>query len=620
MSIAPRSPRPPRTPRAPRTRSAFAAAFLSLIFPGLGHAYAGAWARALGFAALPLLMLAALAGVGLRADRSELEALVVNPGVLNGVMIVNVVAFLYRAAAAFDAWNVTRVLNAADASGDGRLGRARLPLNPLSVAGLAAVVLVMGAAHLAVWNYDALALSVVNCINLDTTDPNCVDATPSPNPSDGQATDSGAPSVAPSVSDIPAPIGSITPGSPAPSLIPWDSTQRLNILLVGSDQRQASDVVFNTDTMIVVSIDPKSKQVAMFQLPRDITGVPCPPVAMAACPNGVWGGKINQWFGTMEQARYASLWPGKTPQARGFAALKAILGNLYGLNIQYYVKVDFTGFKKAIDTIGGVQINVQIPVAEDDFPLLDNLKTRVYIPAGPQEMNGTEALIYARSRHTSDDFDRGHRQQRVVLSVEKAMDPQTVMQNLPGLVGALKTAVKTDVPIGDMNTMSQLLQLASQIDTKSIRSYVFAPPYFATNLWPKSSDIPINLPRVQQAVKQAFSISPSIIAQQQALSAESAQVWVQDGKGGMGLAANNAAYLEYYGMDASALPQLAVTTPAQTTITVYNGAEAKLPTTIKFLQNLYSATIVTATNPKIPADIVVVIGRNGQQLTTPSAG
>lgn len=620
MSIAPRSPRPPRTPRAPRTRSAFAAAFLSLIFPGLGHAYAGAWARALGFAALPLLMLAALAGVGLRADRSELEALVVNPGVLNGVLIVNVVAFLYRAAAAFDAWNVTRFLNAADASGDGRLGRARMPLNPLSVAGLAAVVLVMGAAHLAVWNYDALALSVVNCINLDTTDPSCADATPSPNPSGGQPTDSGAGSLAPSASDIPSPIGSITPGSPAPSLIPWDSSQRLNILLVGSDQRQASDVVFNTDTMIVVSIDPKSKQVAMFQLPRDITGVPCPPAAMAVCPNGVWSGKINQWFGTMEQSRYASLWPGKTAQARGFAALKAILGNLYGLNIQYYVKVDFSGFKKAIDTIGGVQINVQIPVAEDDYPLRDNLKTRVYIPAGPQQMDGTEALIYARSRHTSDDFDRGHRQQRVVLSVEKAMDPQTVMQNLQGLVGALKTAVKTDVPIGDMNTMSQLLQLASQIDTKSIRSYVFAPPYFATNMWPKSSDIPINLPRVQQAVRQAFSISPSIIAQQQALSAESAQVWVQDGKGGMGLAANNAAYLEYYGMAASALPQLAATTPAQTTITVYNGAETKLPTTIKFLQNLYHATITTATNPKIPADIVVVIGRNGQQLTTPSAG
>ena len=59
------SPSPQKAPRAhtPRTRSAFAAAFLSLIFPGLGHAYAGAWARALAFAALPLLLIALAGGI-----------------------------------------------------------------------------------------------------------------------------------------------------------------------------------------------------------------------------------------------------------------------------------------------------------------------------------------------------------------------------------------------------------------------------------------------------------------------------------------------------------------------------------------------------------------------------
>ena len=151
---------PSRSQRAPRTRSAFGAAFLSLIFPGLGHVYAGAWARALGFAALPLLAIAAAAGVALGSDKFKLIAMFASPNVLNGVLVINVIAFLYRAAAAADAWNVARFLNQADASGDGRLGRARSAINPLSVAGLLAIVLIMGGAHLAIWRYDALALSV----------------------------------------------------------------------------------------------------------------------------------------------------------------------------------------------------------------------------------------------------------------------------------------------------------------------------------------------------------------------------------------------------------------------------------------------------------------------------
>ena len=611
---------PSKSPRAPRTRSAFGAAFLSLVFPGLGHAYAGAWGRALGFAALPLLAIAAAGGIAIGSDKFKLIAVFANPAVLNGVLVVNVLAFLYRAAAAVDAWSVARFLNRASASGDGRLGRARSAVNPLSVAGLIAIVLVMGGAHLAVWSYDALALSVVNCLNPDTADPSCDDSTAnaSPNPSDSVPSDSGsgAPSDLATDTPLPTPIGSDSGATPAPTLPPWNGTDRLNILLVGTDQRSETQSTFNTDTMIVVSIDPKSKQVAMLQLPRDITGVPVPPVAQ-----GLWGtsygGKINSWFNQNENQK---MWPGKTAQARGFAALKAILGNLYGLDIQYYVKVDFQGFKDAVDTLGGVQVNVQIPVAEDDFPLTDQIKTRVYIPAGPQEMDGTQALVYARSRHGSTDFDRGARQQRVVLSLKNQMDPQAVFANLTGLVSALKTSVKTDIPIANTQLMGQLLDLASQVDTKSIRSYVFAPPYYATNLWPQSSNIPINVARVQQAAKQAFSLSPSLITLRNSLSAEGAQVWVQDGKNVADHAGNNAAYLDYFGMDASALVKSAATSPGTTTITVYNGASSKLGATIKYLQHLYGVTVTTATDPTVKADIVNVIGSDGRDFAVPSVG
>src|SRR5690349_16803682 len=71
----------------PRARSPFAAAFLSLIFPGLGQLYAGAPARALAFAATPILFIALVAGVGLRMSRVELIGLVLNPFVLSSVFV-----------------------------------------------------------------------------------------------------------------------------------------------------------------------------------------------------------------------------------------------------------------------------------------------------------------------------------------------------------------------------------------------------------------------------------------------------------------------------------------------------------------------------------------------------
>src|SRR5450755_724138 len=128
---------PPEEARPrPRQQSAFVAAFLSLLFPGLGHAYARAWTRAIGFAALPLLLLALLLGIFLKTGAIGSAVLIVaNLGL---ILAGNVVAFIYRALAAIDAYRVVAFVNA-QAEGSGRLGRQSMRLNPISVAGLAAV-------------------------------------------------------------------------------------------------------------------------------------------------------------------------------------------------------------------------------------------------------------------------------------------------------------------------------------------------------------------------------------------------------------------------------------------------------------------------------------------------
>jgi len=606
--------------RAPRSRSAFAAAFLSLLFPGLGHAYAGAYARALAFAALPLLSLALLGGIVLRADKTDLIGFLIQQPVLIGLFAVNVIALLYRIVAAVDAWQVARFLNAVDASGGGRLGRARLPLNPLSVAGLLAVLLVMAGGHVAVARYNALALDLERCVFSEDGDPSCSSSTASGEPRESVAPEepagSGDAATSPTSTPeaLPTPEGTAGTGTPAPTLPPWDGKERLNVLMVGSDQREG-DSSFNTDTMIVVSVDPATGQVAMFQVPRDMVDVPVP-----ANARSVWGsvyrGKINSWFS--QNKNRTDLWPGKTAQARGFASLKAILGELYGLDIRYYVMVNFDGFVKVVDTLGGVQVNVQMPVAESTYPLDSGHSGRIYIPAGPQHMTGAQALIFARSRHRATDFDRGRRQQRVLVSLRDQMSAQAIIANLPGLVDALKGSVKTDVKTSDL---PKLLALAEGVDTRNIRSYVFAPSVYATEYQnsPRGYIITPNVPRIRRAVKDAFKVTPAVLALRDRLGTEAARVWVINASGRTGLAADAADYLAYNGLEASA-PNQRADTLAKTKVVVYNGAEAEMPETIAYLEKVLGLKVTTATDPKVTVDMIVTLGKDAPKLEAPVVG
>jgi LCP family protein required for cell wall assembly len=591
----------------PRARSPFTAAFLSLLFPGLGHLYAGAPMRALGFATPPLLLLALIAGIVLRLDTFELIGAVLP--LIGAIFVFNLVALVYRLVAIVDAYRVAEYLNSYAASGDGRLGRARMPRNPLSIAGLAAVVLVMAGAHIVVARYDLLAQDALgSCIFVNqSNDADCEDPDASPS-----ATSSGP------TNDSPEPTESSTPeptftGTAVPSveIPPWDGRERLNILLIGSDEQRGGH---NTDTLITVSIDPVTKQVAMFSLPRDTVDVPVPP----GDAQRVWGrsyrAKINAWF--VENRRRRDLWPGNDRQ-RGYNALKAIMGELYDLKIRYFVEVNFDGFKKVVDSVGGVTINVQVPVVDDQFPGTTGRVQRLYIPSGLQHMDGDQALRYARSRHTSTDFDRGARQQRVLLSLREQADPQTLIPRLPELVAALKSAVRTDVPIDQLD---ELLGLASQVDTANIRSFVFAPPLYSRDTCQDARGCVVipNISRIKQAVKNAFSGDPRDEALRQTLAAEGGRVWVMNGTNATNRGARLAAYLEYHGLDASAprgKPKGGV--PARTVITVYNGAETDLTATIAYLERVFDVKVKTANDPKVTVDVVVTIGRNTPELEPP---
>jgi LCP family protein required for cell wall assembly len=601
-----------------RARSPFVAAVLSLIFPGLGHAYAGAYQRALGFAAAPIFLVALLAGVVFRANQADILGLVLAPWLLPSVFVFNLIALLYRLAAIVDAYRVAAFLNAAATSGGGRLGRPRVRLEPVSVAGLAAVLLVMSGGHVVVARYDLQALDLLDdpCVFLGndtsaTADDSACDATASPS-------DAGGPTDAPIDTDSPEPSVSEPPkqGSDLPNatIPPWDGKERLNILLIGSDQRPREGT-FNTDTLIVASIDPTTKQVAMFSLPRDSTNVPLPNGPLRNAFGSVFPYKINSLFTRVRNR--ADLVAG-TSRTRGFNGLKLVLGNLYQLDIKYFVEVNFEGFRQVVDAMGGVTINVQVPVVDNQYPSDTGRTARVYIPAGIQHMTGAEALVYARSRHGSDDFDRGARQQRVISSMREQADVATIIPRIPDLVAALKATVKTDIP---QSELAKLAGLASSVDTKDIRSYVFSLPRYGTETPPGApvyKYLP-NVNKIRTAVANAFKVDPKLEDTRDALGQENASIWVLNGSHKDGEATDVVAYLEYYGLTASAPKQTPTNIPAATRIVVYNGAESDLTDTIAFLEKAFKTKVVLTDDPAARANIIITTTASTPNLVPPAA-
>ncbi len=590
---------PPVHETLPRGRSPFAAAFLSLLFPGLGHVYLGAYRRGVGFAAPPLLLGALVAGFAVRMTTFDLAGLAVQSWFLITVFVANLIALVYRGYAIVDAWSIARMVGGSPARMSAELRQAGLT----SVASLAAVMVVMSGIHFAVARYDALAATAASCI-FDPEATGC-DASESPGPTDEETEP-------PATGATPEP--SIGPAASGPVVPPWDGKERLNILLIGADEQNGGH---NTDTMITISIDPASGQVVMFTLPRDTVDVPLPPGPARSLFGSVYAGKINGFWAAAR--RRPDVFPG-TQATRGYTALKSTLGYLYGLDIKYYVEVNFDGFKKVVDALGGVTVNVQVPVLDDNFPQSGGHRKRLFVPAGVQHMTGAEALDYARSRKSTSDFERGARQQRLIVSLRRQLEISSLLRNIDPLAAAIGQSLRTDIP---RELVPQLLGLADKVDTRSIRSIIFTPPFYQIECYncpPRGYIIQPRVARIRAAVADAFKIDPGFAEARDALAEEGAELWVLNGSGRTGEAARLSEYLSYLGLAASAPNQKPDTTGlSATTIRAYNGAETALPLTVAALRTVFGVEVVPIVDPTIRVDFIIITAASTPQLTPPPA-
>jgi LCP family protein required for cell wall assembly len=229
----------------------------------------------------------------------------------------------------------------------------------------------------------------------------------------------------------------------------WDGEDRVTLLLLGVDKRPGD--FSRSDTMILVNIDPKTKTASMLSIPRDLQ--------VFIPGHGV--DKINAAYaiGDKNQDEIEGGGAGLT--------MRTITAN-FGITINYFASVDFQGFVKIVDTLGGVTLDVKYPIKDDAYPASGNNYMRIYFPAGWQHMNGERALQYARTRHSDSDGHRSARQQEVLLALRQQAVSLNLLSNADDILREFSDSFRTSL---SLNQVLQLARLGSEISAENITQY-----------------------------------------------------------------------------------------------------------------------------------------------------
>lgn len=210
---------------------------------------------------------------------------------------------------------------------------------------------------------------------------------------------------------------------------PWNGSSRLNVLVMGIDRRPGeTGLGYRTDTMMLVSFNPATRQLGILSIPRDL---------FVQIPGYSARQRINTALSLGELQR-----TGYGPTL----AMQTVQLNL-GIGVNAFVVADFTSLIKVIDAIGGIDVNVEYPIADYEFPDMNYGYDPLILSAGLQHMDGYIAQKYARTRHGDSDFDRAARQQQVLFAIRDqvlSLDslPQLIIQ-LPSLYSSISQNVYT---------------------------------------------------------------------------------------------------------------------------------------------------------------------------------
>jgi LCP family protein required for cell wall assembly len=193
------------------------------------------------------------------------------------------------------------------------------------------------------------------------------------------------------------------------------------------------------DSIIVASRNPELWAITMVSTPRDL----------------VIYNKEESVFGRINQVFSRAL--GRKLEYETWArVMSEQLTKITGLTIPYYVLLDFQGFEDIINTLGGVDINVAKPLKDTTYPDRQRGIMTFKVNSGMNHFSGETALMYARSRHSTSDFDRSLRQQQILKAVKEKLIAQiTSPTKIKQLYTDYTRIVKTNITLDEMIGLAQ---------------------------------------------------------------------------------------------------------------------------------------------------------------------
>jgi LCP family protein required for cell wall assembly len=243
-----------------------------------------------------------------------------------------------------------------------------------------------------------------------------------------------------------------TPETAVAEVNVWDRHGPVHILLLGLDADdcgRTSGEGQRTDTMILVRVDPATKQVSMLAIPRDL-------YVYIDADHGSQKITTANVYGTEYE-------DGEPVPHSGPNLVKKVVQTNLGLPVHRYIRVDFNGFKTIVEALDGIEIDVppspndpEVGLWDDNFPDGSCGTMTISFKPGKQTMDGERALQYARSRYSTSDFDRSRRQMQVLMAIRDKATGLGVILDLPDLIPAVLDTVDTDMTANEILSLARI--------------------------------------------------------------------------------------------------------------------------------------------------------------------
>lgn len=322
-----------------------------------------------------------------------------------------------------------------------------------------------------------------------------------------------------------------------------EDTDRINILLLGMGGK-GHDGAYLTDTLMLTSLEPSTKKVALISIPRDL----------AVPVEGMGTQKINSINAYAEQKEAGS----------GGIAISQAASKILNQPIDYYVRLDFEGFINIIDELGGINVYVENTLDDYSYPVLgnednpnyDSRYEHLHVEKGWQKMDGSLALKFARSRHgvggEGSDFARAKRQQAIIEAVKNEVFNMNMLLRpvtISNIAEQLQDHISTNLKVWEMLKLWDLFKdtQKANIINKVLDNSASGLLYDSVSaagayvLVPRSGDFS----EIQYFVNTVFSDAPA--EKKVEVTKEKSTVEVRNGTWVNGLASKVATDLEKYG-------------------------------------------------------------------------